>query len=174
MALDAQGHIYATYKSLVVLKADGGLIGRIPVPEQPANCTFGGADGKTLYITARTSLYSLSMNVSGAALCTNGPKPAPAVTRVSHPSFRGPARLAQGAKEDPADRFEDEQRGLKSIHGAQGSCQALGLVQRHLQQRVPDAHKIGAVGSLPVEHEVVIGLPNGVRSQPVVGRPERH
>ena len=52
MALDAQGHIYATYKSLVVLKADGGLIGRIPVPEQPANCTFGGADGKTLYITA--------------------------------------------------------------------------------------------------------------------------
>ncbi len=104
MALDAQGHIYATYKSLVVLKADGGLIGRIPVPEQPANCTFGGPDGKTLYITARTSLYSLSMNVAGAALCTNGPKPSPTVPQVSHQSFRGPARLAQGAKDEAAPK----------------------------------------------------------------------
>ena len=101
MALDAHGHIYATYKSVVVLKTDGHLVGRIPVPEQPANCTFGGTDGKTLFITARTSLYSLSMKVAGAALVSHGPKPAPSVPQVSHRdrSFRGPARLSQGEKD---------------------------------------------------------------------------
>ncbi|MDZ4684716.1 MAG: SMP-30/gluconolactonase/LRE family protein [Planctomycetaceae bacterium] len=83
MALDSQGRIYATYSSVVVLNPDGGLIGRIPVPEGPANCTFGGPDGKTLYITARTSLYSLAMTVSGAPLMPVGPKPFPRVSRTS-------------------------------------------------------------------------------------------
>jgi gluconolactonase len=40
-------------------------LGVIEVPEQPSNCTFGGADGKTLYVTARTSLYSFPMHVKG-------------------------------------------------------------------------------------------------------------
>lgn len=97
MALDAHGHIYATYKSVVVLKGDGELVGRIPVPEQPANCTFGGPDSKTLYITARTSLYSLQMNVAGAPLVAHGPKPAAQVS-YQDGSFRGPARLSQGDK----------------------------------------------------------------------------
>lgn len=105
MALDANGHIYATYKSIVVLKADGTVVGRIPVPEQPANCTFGGSDGKTLYITARTSLYSLSMNVAGQALFASGPRPAPRVL-LHDRSFRGPARLSQGDKKE--DKTKDE------------------------------------------------------------------
>jgi len=41
------------------------------VPEGPANCAFGGPDGKTLFITARTGLYRVSVNVSG-----NLPSPA--------------------------------------------------------------------------------------------------
>jgi gluconolactonase len=101
MALDAQGHIYATYKSVVVLNADGSLVGRIPVPEQPANCTFGGPDGKTLYITARTSVYSIAMNVAGARLVASGPKSVPQV-QFRHRSFRGPGRLSQGEKEPAA------------------------------------------------------------------------
>lgn len=81
MALDADGRIYCTYKSVVVLTPAGELIGRIPVPEQPANCKFGGADGKTLFMTARTSVYSLAMTVAGAPYAANGPRPAPQVTR---------------------------------------------------------------------------------------------
>jgi gluconolactonase len=50
-----------------IFAPDGKLIGKIPVPECPANLCFGGADGKTLFITARTSLYSLPTNVQGAA-----------------------------------------------------------------------------------------------------------
>jgi len=37
----------------------------IAVPEQPANCAFGGADRKTLFITARTGLYKVALNVPG-------------------------------------------------------------------------------------------------------------
>jgi gluconolactonase len=40
-------------------------IGRILVPETPANLCFGGADGKTLFITARTSLYAINLEVVG-------------------------------------------------------------------------------------------------------------
>ncbi|MBI3464122.1 MAG: SMP-30/gluconolactonase/LRE family protein, partial [Planctomycetes bacterium] len=37
----------------------------IAVPESPANMTFGGKDHKTLFITARTSLYAVPMSVKG-------------------------------------------------------------------------------------------------------------
>jgi len=73
MAFDENGTLYATYRKLVVLSYEGDLIGRIDVPEKPANCAFGGTDNRTLYITARTSLYSLPMSVAGMALQANGP-----------------------------------------------------------------------------------------------------
>ena len=37
----------------------------IDVPERPANVSLGGPDRKTLFITARTSLYAVKMRVSG-------------------------------------------------------------------------------------------------------------
>jgi gluconolactonase len=73
MAFDIRGNLYATYGSVVVLSPSGELIGRIPVPERPANCKFGGTDNKTLYVTARTSLYAIPMLVEGAALMKQGP-----------------------------------------------------------------------------------------------------
>jgi gluconolactonase len=73
MAHDAQGNIYATYNGIVVLAPGGKLIGRISVPEHPANCAFGGKDNKTLYITARTSLYAIDTKVKGMALEKRGP-----------------------------------------------------------------------------------------------------
>ncbi|MGH3593835.1 MAG: SMP-30/gluconolactonase/LRE family protein, partial [Pseudonocardiaceae bacterium] len=39
--------------------------GTIAVPEVPSNCTFGGPDRKTLYITAKTSLYRVALEVPG-------------------------------------------------------------------------------------------------------------
>lgn len=65
MAHDVDGNIYATYKDVVVLNSDGGLIGRIEVPERTSNCAFGGRDGKTLFITAQTSVYSVKTKVMG-------------------------------------------------------------------------------------------------------------
>ena len=42
-----------------IFSAKGDLIARILLPESAANLTFGGANGRTLYLTARTSLYSV-------------------------------------------------------------------------------------------------------------------
>ena len=105
MCLDMQGNIYTTYNGIVVLNPDGGLIGRISVPEHPANCTFGGIEGKTLFITAGTSLYSVAMNVAGAPLAANGPRPAAQVTRRGF--LRGPARLTQEKKDDGKDDVKE-------------------------------------------------------------------
>jgi len=72
MALDSDGRIYASYREVTVINPDGTLIGRIEVPERPANCAFGGADNHTLYITARTSLYQVPLTVTGMALQSPG------------------------------------------------------------------------------------------------------
>ena len=37
----------------------------IEVPEHPANVCFGGENYDTLFITARTSLYSIKINAKG-------------------------------------------------------------------------------------------------------------
>ena len=64
---DEKGNVWSSAgDGLQVFAPDGKLIGRIPVPESPANLCFGGADGKTLFITARTSLYAIPTNVRGA------------------------------------------------------------------------------------------------------------
>ncbi len=66
MAVDDAGNLYLTTGAGVeVYRDDGTPWGTIPVPEQPANCTFGGADRKTLFITARTGLYRVVLNVPG-------------------------------------------------------------------------------------------------------------
>ena len=41
------------------------LLGILRVPERPANLTFGGPDGRTLYVTARSSVYAARMLVPG-------------------------------------------------------------------------------------------------------------
>lgn len=64
---DASGRIFSSAGDGVhIFSPDGKLIGKIPVPEAPANLCFGGPDGRTLFITARTSLYSIPLLVKGA------------------------------------------------------------------------------------------------------------
>lgn len=67
MAIDAAGNVYTTFSGIVVLRPDGTLVERIAIPERPANCTFGGADGRTLFVTARTSLYAVRRVHAGQA-----------------------------------------------------------------------------------------------------------
>jgi len=69
MAVDVSGNLYTTHGGKVhIYDADGRELQQIDVPEGPANVCFGGADFKTLFITARTSLYSVRMKVAGARL----------------------------------------------------------------------------------------------------------
>ncbi len=66
MTIDNEGNIYLTTSGVAVYDKQGNKIEMIDVPERPANVCFGGADNRTLFITARTSLYSVRMRVKGA------------------------------------------------------------------------------------------------------------
>jgi len=66
MTLDRRGNLYLTTTVVSVYTPKGEKIVEIQVPERPANVTFGGKDRRTLFITARTSLYAVRMSVRGA------------------------------------------------------------------------------------------------------------
>jgi gluconolactonase len=64
---DYAGRVFSSAGDGVqIFNTEGALIGKILVPEAPANLCFGGEDRKTLFITARTSLYSIPVLVEGA------------------------------------------------------------------------------------------------------------
>ncbi|HWN96279.1 MAG TPA: SMP-30/gluconolactonase/LRE family protein [Methylomirabilota bacterium] len=64
---DAEGRVWSSAGDGVhIFAPDGSLIGKILVPESAANLCFGGPDGKTLFITARKSLYSIPVLATAA------------------------------------------------------------------------------------------------------------
>lgn len=70
MVLDVRGNIYATgglgeKTGVYVVSPQGKLLTFIRTPETATNCTFGGGDGRTLYITAGGSLYRVRTNIPG-------------------------------------------------------------------------------------------------------------
>ena len=67
MAVDADGNLFVTTaEGVAVFAPDGARWGTLSVPETPANCAFGGADGATLFVTARTGLYAIDLIIPGA------------------------------------------------------------------------------------------------------------
>jgi gluconolactonase len=70
MTIDEEGNLYlcapGKYSGVTIVDKSGKQAGQIDVPEHPANVCFGGKDRQTLFITARTGLYSIRMNVKGA------------------------------------------------------------------------------------------------------------
>ncbi|MBM4085222.1 MAG: hypothetical protein FJ272_10570, partial [Planctomycetes bacterium] len=85
LTVDTKGNLYLTQPSLntvQVIAPDGQTLGLIPVPEAPSNCAFGGKDMKTLYITARTSLYAVKMDATGHWFGGPAPKVTGAALRV--------------------------------------------------------------------------------------------
>lgn len=66
MTLDNKGNLYLTWGTVQVFNPDGKKIADIQFPEKPSNICFGGKNGMTLFVTARTGFYSLDMQVAGA------------------------------------------------------------------------------------------------------------
>ena len=66
LKLDRAGNIYATGPAGVsIFSPAGKQLGVLQLPELPSNCAWGDADAKTLYITARTSIYRIRLNIAG-------------------------------------------------------------------------------------------------------------
>ena len=66
MTIDEYGNLYFTGRGGVwVASPAGETIGFIATKEFCSNVTFGGADGKTLYLTCDKKVYSLAMDARG-------------------------------------------------------------------------------------------------------------
>jgi gluconolactonase len=66
MTMDERGNVYLVGEGIGIYSPAGALLGEIAVPERPTNLTFAGEDGRTLFITARSTIYTLRMAVRGA------------------------------------------------------------------------------------------------------------
>ena len=66
MCSDADGNMYFAMRGGVwVASPKGEALGLIPVAEFCSNASFGGADGKTLFITAAKGVHQIRMRVRG-------------------------------------------------------------------------------------------------------------
>jgi gluconolactonase len=66
LKVDGSGNLFVSGPGgLWILSPDGKHLGTIKAPELPANFAFGGADRKTLYMTARTGVYRIRLQIAG-------------------------------------------------------------------------------------------------------------
>ncbi len=68
LTIDTNGNLYLTnpaMSAIQVVSPEGKTLGVLKFPESPSNCTFGGKDMKTLFVTARSSLYTAAMDATG-------------------------------------------------------------------------------------------------------------
>jgi gluconolactonase len=70
ICVDDTGDLYVAnnddaVKAIVVFDSTGRSLGRIPLPFRPSNCTFGGADRRTLYVTTLHAVYALTVPTPG-------------------------------------------------------------------------------------------------------------
>jgi gluconolactonase len=64
--VDIRGNVYSAGPAGVWVFSPGGKhLGTIVIPEEVGNLTWGGANGKTLYITASRSVYRITLNITG-------------------------------------------------------------------------------------------------------------
>jgi gluconolactonase len=62
----ANGNLYIACRGIAIYTPAGQFVKMIEFPETPANCTFGGPDLQTLYVTARTSVYQVHVPDKGS------------------------------------------------------------------------------------------------------------
>ena len=79
MAIDNEGNIYGAagnnanppenHAGVYVISPAGMLLGRIPIPEDAVtNCTFGGNERRTLYVTAGKTLFQIRTRNPGSLI----------------------------------------------------------------------------------------------------------
>jgi hypothetical protein len=66
MKVDREGHLFVSGPGgLWIISPEGKHLGTIQAPELPANMAFGDADGRTLYMAARTGVYRIRLSHEG-------------------------------------------------------------------------------------------------------------
>jgi gluconolactonase len=82
MKCDAEGNVWCTAPGGIwVFAPDGRHLGKVAIPELPANLAWGGPDWRTLYVCATTSVYAVDVRV--------GPRAEPYMRRREAPAAAG-------------------------------------------------------------------------------------
>lgn len=64
--VDKKGNLYGSGPGGVwIISPEGKHLGTVKIPERVSNVAWGDKDGKTLYITASTSIYRIKLNIPG-------------------------------------------------------------------------------------------------------------
>lgn len=93
MKCDAEGNLWCCAPGgLWVYAPDGRHIGKVSIPELPANLAWGGPDWRTLYVCASTSVYAIPVRV--------GPRPEPYMR--ARPAARATGGGDEALRLDPA------------------------------------------------------------------------
>jgi len=66
LKVDEKGNLYVMAKGLYIFSPEGKPMGSLSLAETPSNCAFGDADFQTLFVTARTSVLRIRLDVKGA------------------------------------------------------------------------------------------------------------
>jgi len=64
--VDENDNLFVAARNVLIYSPKGELIRTIELPETPSNLAFGDPDFRTLYVTARTSVYRVRVGVKGA------------------------------------------------------------------------------------------------------------
>jgi gluconolactonase len=72
MTLDAAGNLYLTIPNQIQIYNSTGIhLKDIPMQENPTNVTFAGPDSQTMFVTARTAVYTVQMPTERSSAVTN-------------------------------------------------------------------------------------------------------
>ena len=66
MKVDEKGNLYVTANGVAIYTPQGKLLHTIEIGERPSNCAWGDPDYKALYVTARTSVYRIRLEIKGS------------------------------------------------------------------------------------------------------------
>ncbi|WP_144183254.1 isochorismatase family protein [Elioraea rosea] len=156
MKCDAEGNVWVTGPGgLWVFAPDGRHLGRVAIPEPAANLAWGGAEWRTLFVTAATSVYAIDVKV--------GPRNEPFMRAASQRAPRAsgePLRLdarrcaliIQDMQNDVvmeggafaasgSPRHCREQNAVANIARLADRCRALGVPVIHVWFVVPPGAK---------------------------------
>jgi gluconolactonase len=66
MKVDQKGNVYSAGPGGVwIFSPEGKHLGTLDIPERVGNVAWGGADHKTLYVAARSSIYRITLKIPG-------------------------------------------------------------------------------------------------------------
>jgi gluconolactonase len=148
MTLDTAGKLYLTTPNQVqIFDADGNHLTDIPTLENPTNVTFAGANGQTLFITARTAVYTFQMAAEDSS--TEILTPSSGFTLTS-PDLPADGRL-------PVEYTCDGTSASLALNrrGAPDGTAAYAVIMHHVANP-EDVHWYWVVYNLPAD---VTGLP---------------